>query len=65
MQNDIMEHIKNDIDLAWFLGFSAGDGYSTYGRYGVDTTTVEIVNPLINNISKLTTIPIKAEIYPP
>lgn len=33
-----------DKNLAWFLGFSVGDGYTTYGRFGIDTTTPEIVN---------------------
>jgi len=57
------EKTKRNENLAWFLGVSIGDGYTTYGRYGVDTTTPEIINLLIGNLAKLTKKSIKAEIY--
>ena len=63
MHDEAIELIKKDDELAWFFGFSIGDGYSTYGRYGIDTTTPEIVGILIDNLRKLTPIPIKAEVY--
>ena len=63
MHDGIMERIKEDSELAWFFGFSIGDGYSTYGRYGIDTTTSEIVSLLVDNLRKLTPIPLKAEVY--
>jgi hypothetical protein len=63
MQSNILQNIKVDNELAWFFGFSTGDGYITYGRYGVDTITSEIVKLLINNLMKITTVPIKTEIY--
>ncbi len=63
MNEEATELVKEDNDLAWFIGFSLGDGYSTYGRYGIDTTSPEIVGTLLENLRKMTQIPVKAEVY--
>lgn len=54
---------SRDKNLAWFLGFSVGDGYTTYGRFAIDTITPEICDLIVKQITKLTDKEIKAEIY--
>lgn len=41
-------------DLAWFLGFFVGDGYTTTGRIGVDTISPEAASRIVSILSKLT-----------
>jgi len=49
--------------LFWFVGFFIGDGYSTYGRIGIDTTTPKFADAIVRQLTLLTLKPIKFEVY--
>jgi len=49
-------------DLSWFIGFFVGDGYTTRGRIGIDTTSPDAASKILSILQNLSD-KVKVEIY--
>jgi len=58
-----MKSLFKNGQIFWFIGFFIGDGYTTYGRVGIDTTTPKFAEVIVDQLTQLTDKPVKFEIY--
>lgn len=52
----------NKQDLSWFIGFFVGDGYTTKGRVGIDTTSPDNANRILKVLRQISE-KVKVEVY--
>ncbi len=52
----------NKQDLSWFIGFFVGDGYTTRGRVGIDTTSPDNAKRILDVLQQLSE-KVKIEVY--